>query len=103
MAFVEGDRFKHKLAGQLYVLKVIKDDTIVLESEDTPYRMWFGEADLDLFFRDGREKKKELKKVLMRPWGHIQRGIELNLYGMKGGESKGVNGQRSNGQATPPS
>jgi hypothetical protein len=50
MAFVEGDRFKHKLTGQLYEVKVIKDDTIVLESEDTPYRMWFGEADLELFF-----------------------------------------------------
>jgi hypothetical protein len=50
MAFVEGDRFKHKLTGQLYEVKVIKDDTIVLELEDTPYRMWFGEADLELFF-----------------------------------------------------
>jgi hypothetical protein len=50
MAFVEGDRFKHKLTGQLYEVKVIKDDTIVLKSEDTPYRMWFGEADLELFF-----------------------------------------------------
>jgi hypothetical protein len=47
---VEGDRFKHKLTGQLYEVKVIKNDTIVLGSEDTPYRMWFGEADLELFF-----------------------------------------------------
>jgi hypothetical protein len=31
-------------------VKVIKDDTIVLGSEDTSYRMWFGEADLELFF-----------------------------------------------------
>lgn len=31
-------------------MKVIKDGTIVLESEDTPYRMCFGEADLELFF-----------------------------------------------------
>lgn len=44
MAFVEGDRFKHKLTGQLY------NDTIVLGSQDTPYKMWFGEADLELFF-----------------------------------------------------
>jgi hypothetical protein len=50
MAFVEGDRFKHKLTGQLYEVKIIKDDTFVLESEDTPYRMWFGAADLELFF-----------------------------------------------------
>jgi len=56
MAFVEGDKFKHKLTGQLYEVKVIKDDTIVLELEDTPYRMWFGEADLKLFF-DTAEKR----------------------------------------------
>ena len=41
MAFVEGDRFRHKLTGQLYQVKVIENDTIVLESEDTPYRMCF--------------------------------------------------------------
>jgi hypothetical protein len=29
MAFVEGDRFKHKLTGQLYEVKVIKNNTIV--------------------------------------------------------------------------
>ena len=60
MAFVEGDRFKHKLTGQLYEVKVIKDDTIVLESEDTPYRMWFGEEGLELFFE--MAEKKRLKK-----------------------------------------
>ena len=58
MAFVEGDRFKHKLTGQLYEVKVIKNDTIVLESEDTPYRMWFGEADLELFFEMVEKRTK---------------------------------------------
>jgi hypothetical protein len=58
MAFVEGDRFKHKLTGQLYEVKVIKDDTIVLESEDTPYRMWFGEADLELFFEMAEKRTR---------------------------------------------
>ena len=60
MAFVEGDRFKHKLTGQLYEVKVIKDDTIVLKSEDTPYSMWFGEESLELFFE--RAEKKRPKK-----------------------------------------
>jgi hypothetical protein len=50
MAFVEGDRFKHKLTGQLYEVKVIENDTIALESQDTPYRMWFYKADLELLF-----------------------------------------------------
>ena len=58
MAFVEGDRFKHKLTGQLYEVKVIKNDTIVLESEDTPYRMWFGEADLELFFEIAEKRRR---------------------------------------------
>ena len=62
MAFVEGDRFKHKLTGQLYEVKVIKGDTIVLESEATPYRMWFGEADLGLFFEMAKKGKKGVKK-----------------------------------------
>jgi hypothetical protein len=58
MAFGEGDRFKHKLTGQLYEVKVIKDDTIVLESEDTPYRMWFGEEGLELFFEMAEKRTR---------------------------------------------
>jgi hypothetical protein len=58
MAFGEGDRFKHKLTGQLYEVKVIKDDTIVLESEDTSYRMWFGEAGLELFFEMAEKRTR---------------------------------------------
>ena len=50
MAFMEGDRFKHKLSGRVYVVKIIKGDTFILESDDTPYRMWFGETDLETFF-----------------------------------------------------
>ncbi len=60
MRIVEGDRFKHKLTGQLYEVKVVKDDTFVLESAHTPYRMWFGEDGLELFFEiaKGRRLKK---------------------------------------------
>ena len=58
MAFVEGDRFKHKLTGQLYEVKVIKNGTIVLKPEDTPYRMWFGEADLELFFEMAEKRTR---------------------------------------------
>ena len=60
MAFVEGDRFKHKFTGKLYKVKIIKDDTLILESVDTPYRMWFGEESLELFFE--MAEKKRLKK-----------------------------------------
>jgi hypothetical protein len=59
MRIAEGDRLKHKLTGQLYELKIIKEGTFVLESEDTPYRMWFGERDLELFFeRAGKRKRR---------------------------------------------
>jgi hypothetical protein len=60
MRIVEGDRLKHKLTGQLYQLKTAKDGTCILESEDTPYRMWFGERDLEIFFET--TKKKKVKK-----------------------------------------
>ena len=60
MPFVEGDRFKHKLTGQLYEVKIIKDDMFILESADTSYRMWFGEKGLESFFEI--VEKKRLKK-----------------------------------------
>jgi hypothetical protein len=60
MTIAEGDRFKHKLTGQLYEVKIIKDDTFILESAQTPYRMWFGEEGLELFFE--MAGKKRLKK-----------------------------------------
>jgi hypothetical protein len=57
---VEGDRFKHKFTRKLYEVKIIKDDTLILESADTPYRTWFGEESLELFFE--MAEKKRLKK-----------------------------------------
>jgi hypothetical protein len=38
-------------------VKVIKDDTFILESEDTPYRMWFAKADLELFFEMAEKRR----------------------------------------------
>lgn len=58
MAFVEGDRFKHKLTGHLYEVKIIKGDTFILESEDTPCRMWFAETDLELFFEMAEKRTR---------------------------------------------
>jgi hypothetical protein len=57
MRVAEGDRLKHKLTGQFYELKTIKEGTFVLESEETPYRMWFGERDLELFFKRAGKRK----------------------------------------------
>ena len=58
MRIGEGDRFKHKLTGQMYEVKRIKDDIFVLESADSPYRMWFGEGDLERFFEMANRKKR---------------------------------------------
>jgi hypothetical protein len=57
MAFVEGDIFRHKLTGQLYEVKIVQDDTFILESPGSPYRMWFGEGDLKLFFEMAEKKR----------------------------------------------
>jgi hypothetical protein len=57
MAFVEGDIFRHKLTGQLYEVKIVQDDTFILESPSSPYRMWFGEGDLKLLFEIAEKKR----------------------------------------------
>ena len=63
MRIQQGDRFKHKFTGQLYELKIINGDTYVLESADSPYRIWAGEGDLKLLFDMAiRKRKVENKK-----------------------------------------
>jgi hypothetical protein len=63
MTIVEGEKFKHKLNGQLYQVKMIKNGTVILESEDSPNRMWFGENDVEIFF-DMVKKRKGKPKIL---------------------------------------
>jgi len=63
MRIVEGDRFKHKCTGQLYEVKIIKENTFILESADSPYRMWFGEGDLGLYFEMVEKRKRSSKEV----------------------------------------
>ena len=58
MAITEGDKFKHKLTGQLYSVKIVKDGTVVLESDDSPNRVWFGDKDIKLFFETVERRKK---------------------------------------------
>jgi hypothetical protein len=57
MKMSEGDKFKHKLTGRLYEVRIIREDTFILESEETPYRMWFGETDLKLFFEMAEKRE----------------------------------------------
>lgn len=57
MSIEEGDKFKHKLTGQIYEVQTIKNDTFILKSADSPYRVWFGEGDLKLFFDMANKKR----------------------------------------------
>jgi len=59
MRIAEGERFKHKFTGQYYEVKLIKEDTFILESADSPYRMWFGEGDLELFFEMAEKRNRD--------------------------------------------
>ncbi len=61
MRIEEGDRFKHKLNGQIYEVQTIKNETFILKSANSPYRVWFGEGDLKLFF--DLANKKRLNRV----------------------------------------
>ncbi len=58
MAITEGEKFKHKFTGQLYRVKIVKDGTVILESEDSPNRMWFGDKDVELFFETVERRRK---------------------------------------------
>jgi hypothetical protein len=57
MAITEGEKFKHKFTGQLYRVKIVKDGTVILESEDSPNRMRFGDKDVELFFETVDRRK----------------------------------------------
>jgi hypothetical protein len=59
MRIAEGIRFKHKFTGQYYEVKIIKEDIFVLESADSPYRIWFGEGDLELFFEIAEKRNRD--------------------------------------------
>lgn len=60
MPIAEGDRFKHRITGQLYKVKIFKNGTVILESEDSPHRMWFGDEDVELFFEIAEKGKRKL-------------------------------------------
>ena len=59
MRISEGERFKHKFTGQYYEVKIIKEDTFILESADSPYRLWFGKGDLELFFEMAEKRNRD--------------------------------------------
>jgi len=63
MAIVKGDRLKDKLTGKLYEVNVIKNGTLVLESEDTPNRIWIGDGDVNLFFETLEKRGKNKQKL----------------------------------------
>jgi hypothetical protein len=60
---VKGDRFKHKIDGKFCKVKTIKNETVILEWEDTPARWWVGDGNGLTFGEDRKEKKAETKNL----------------------------------------
>ena len=54
----KGDELKYRITGQLHRVKIIKNGTFVLESEDKLDRVWMGGEDLDLFFEMTKKEKQ---------------------------------------------
>jgi hypothetical protein len=50
MKVVEGDRFMEQLSGQLFRVRRIEADTVILEGEDRPNKFLIGDGVLDLLF-----------------------------------------------------
>ncbi|NWG03769.1 MAG: hypothetical protein HXY44_13030 [Syntrophaceae bacterium] len=64
MNIEEGERFKHKFTGLCYEVKTVKEGTCILESVDSPYRMWFRERDIELFFETAEKRKAKLSSTV---------------------------------------
>jgi len=50
MANTEGDRFRNKSNGQIYRVKRIEGQTVIMVAEDNPNKFCLGNEILDLFF-----------------------------------------------------
>ena len=60
MAIVKGDRFKDKLTGKLYEVKVIKNGTLVLGSEDIPNKVWYGDKEcIGLLYEEAENQDRK--------------------------------------------
>jgi len=66
MVCVKGDRLRHKIDEKFYKVRIIKNGTFILESEDTPNWVWLGDRDLNLFFEPAEKKEKNRTGNLRR-------------------------------------
>jgi len=64
MLYVKGDRLKHKIDEKFYKVRIIKNGTFILESENTPNWVWLGDKDLNLFFEPVEKKEKIGREIL---------------------------------------
>jgi len=58
MQVQEGDTFKHRITGELYKVKAIINGKFILESLDTPHKLWIGDEDVGLFFQVGEGRNQ---------------------------------------------
>jgi len=59
MLCVKGDRLKHKIDEKFYTVRIIKNGTFILESENTPNWVYLGDRDLNLYFEPA-ERREEI-------------------------------------------
>jgi hypothetical protein len=54
-----GDILKNKLTGEFYKVKRIKIETVMLEAENTPNKIWLGDKESLEFLYEKTEHPKE--------------------------------------------
>ena len=57
MMIRKGDRFKHRLSGDIYHVVLVKPGSVILQTEGSENRLWFGAQGMQLFFEQWREEK----------------------------------------------
>jgi hypothetical protein len=62
MIIKRGDTFRHRLTGHLYRVKMVKGGAVILQSEGSPNRLWFGTEGVKLFF-EAMQRRELMQKV----------------------------------------
>lgn len=50
MRIVQGDLLKHRLNDHVYEAVSVDDGIFILKRDGSPYRLWLGKLELELFF-----------------------------------------------------
>ena len=56
MAVLEGDKLKDRFTGRIFVVKKIRDRTVLLEAEGTADKFYLGDALVELLFESPEDR-----------------------------------------------